>query len=122
MLKRTSHAEAEQAILGCSGLRRLRELCEGGGWFFQPVLVASELELLVGVRAWPHGWSDTIAIRDLGDAKACRCDPAGGEAWQCAGGLVEVIDGLLELPAPDQAGAPRLARAEAATLWTPRDT
>lgn len=112
----TNYLGIEQEILSCPGLRRLRELCAAGAWFFQPVLVESELELLVGVRTWPHGWSDTIAIRDLGDAKAFRYDPAGGDVWQREGGLVEVIDGLLELPAPDQAGAPRLTRAKADTL------
>jgi hypothetical protein len=118
----TDHGEAEQALVACPGLRRLRELRESGGWFFQPVLVASELELLVGARVWPQGWSDTIAIRDVGDARGFRCDPDGGEVWQRAGGLVEVIDGLLELPAPDQPGAPRLVKAKTARLWTPGDT
>jgi hypothetical protein len=99
----------------------LRELREDGGWVFQPVLVASELELLVGARVWPQGWSDAIAIRDVSDARAYRCDPDGGEVWQREGGLVEVIDGLLELPAPDQPGAPRLVKAKAARLWTPDD-
>jgi hypothetical protein len=113
----TNHAEAEQ----CPGLRRLGELRESGGWVFQPVLVASELELLVGVRVWPQGWSDTIAIRDRNDARGFRCDPDGGEVWQCVGSVVEVIDGLLELPAPDHSDAPRLVKAKAIGLWTPGD-
>lgn len=119
MVKRTDHTDTDQAILDCPGLRRLRELRESGGWVFQPVLVDGGLELLVGARTWPYGWSDAIAIRDLRDAKAFRCDPAGGEVWQREGGLVEVIDGLVELPAPGQPGAPRLVRAKAVTLWTP---
>jgi hypothetical protein len=71
------------------------------------------------LRIWPDGWSDAIAIRDLGDARAFRCDPAGGEVWKREGGLVEVIDGLVDLPAPDQPNAPRLAKATAPELWVP---
>jgi hypothetical protein len=92
-----------------------------GGWCFQPVLVSGELELLTGARMWPDGWSDAIAIRDVSDAKAFRCDPDGGEVWQREGGLDEVVDGILELPAPYQPGAPRLVRGRAPKLWTPGD-
>jgi hypothetical protein len=99
-------------------LHRLIELREGG-WFFQPVPVAGELELVTGARVWLDGWSDAIAIRDLGDARAFRCDPVGGEVWKREGGLVEVIDGLVELPAPDDPGAPRLVKGRAPKLWTP---
>jgi hypothetical protein len=100
-------------------LQRLAELRDGGGWFFQPVSVDGELELLTGARVWPLGWSDAIAIRDLGDARAFRCDPAGGEVWKREGGLVDVIDGLVELPAPDDPSAPRLVKARGPGLWVP---
>src|SRR5690349_5717190 len=80
-------------------LRRLIDLRDGGGWFFQPVQHERDLELLTGARTWLDGWSDAIAIRDLIDARAFRCDPLGGEVWKREGGLIEVIDGLLELPA-----------------------
>ena len=100
-------------------LERLIELRESG-WFFRPVLVDRELELLTGVRMWPDGWSDAVAIRDLGDARAFRCDPAGGEVWQREGGLVDVIDALADLPAPHEPGAPRLVKAAAPDLWLPR--
>jgi hypothetical protein len=83
------------------------------------VLEAGELEVLVGFRLWPDEWLDAIAIRDLSDAQAFRCDPDGGEVWYREGGLVEVIDGLLELPAPDQPGAPRLVKSQTRRLWTP---
>src|SRR5438093_9632385 len=79
-------------------LRRLVDLRKGGGWFFQPVRVDGELELLVGTRTWAQGWSDAIAIRDMRDTRAFRCDPAGGEVWNREGGLVEVVNGLMELP------------------------
>ncbi|MFL6141751.1 MAG: hypothetical protein ACJ72N_07765 [Labedaea sp.] len=39
--------------------------------------------------------------------------------WQREGGLVDVIDGLMELPAPNESGAPRLVRGTAPRLWTP---
>jgi hypothetical protein len=109
--------------LTCTGsaddsVRRLLEL-RHCGWQFQPVLVSGELELLTGARVWPDGWSDAIAIRDLTDAKAFRCDPDGGAVWLREGGLVEVVDGLMELPAPDQPGAPKLVRARTPKLWTP---
>lgn len=100
-------------------LARLVELRHGHGWFFQPVHVRGELELLAGARVWPDGWSDAIAIRDLGDATAFRCDPAGGEVWQREGGLVDVADALAELPAPNEPGAPRLVKGTAPRLWTP---
>jgi hypothetical protein len=99
---------------------RIVDLREGGGWVFQPVCIAGELELLTGIRVWPCGWSDAFAIRDLGDAKGFRCDPAGGEVWKREGGLVEVIEGLVELPLPSAPNAPRLVKTAAPTLWTPR--
>jgi hypothetical protein len=100
-------------------LGRLIDLRDGGGWFFQPVQLEGAVELLAGTRTWPEGWSDALAIRDVGDARAFRCDPAGGEVWQREGGLVEVIDELVELPGPDQPYAPRLVQARAPQLWVP---
>jgi hypothetical protein len=89
------------------------------GWFFQPVQVEGELELVTGARSWPEGWSDALAIRSQGDAKAFRCDPMGGVVWHRQGGLVEVVDGLLELPGPSEPNAPRLVKARAPGLWMP---
>jgi hypothetical protein len=100
-------------------LARLIALRLGGGWFFQPVQVDGVLELVTGSRMWREGWSEALAIRDSGDAKAFRCDPTGGVVWQREGGLVEVVDGLLELPAPDQPNAPRLVKARVPKLWMP---
>lgn len=102
-------------------LRGLVELRDRGGWLFQPVLVDGELELVTGARAWPDGWSDAIAIRDLGDAKAFRCDPTGGEVWKVEGTLTDVLDGLVDLPRPAEPNAPRLVKATTPQLWTPRD-
>jgi len=94
-------------------LRHLLELRESGRWVFQAVLVEGSLDVIAGGRLWPNGWSDAIAIRNVGDAQAFRCDPAGGQVWHREGGLVEVLDGLRDLPAPDQPGAPRLVTATA---------
>lgn len=92
-------------------LWRLLDLREGGHWCFQPVLLNSQLKLVTGARVWLGGWSDAIAIRDLKDAKGFRCDPEGWTVWNREGGLMDVLDGLLELPAPGERNAPRLVKA-----------
>jgi hypothetical protein len=75
--------------------------------------------LVTGVRGWPGGWSDAISIRELCNAKAFRCDHTGGTVWKREGGMVEVIDSLIDLPAPDDPRAPRLVIGTAPSLWTP---
>lgn len=100
-------------------LCRLINLRDQRVWQFIPRHHDGELDLVAGYRVWPRGWSDAIAIANRDDAKGYRCDPAGGEVWGREGGLVEVIDGLAELPAPDQPGAPRLVRGRARRLWVP---
>jgi hypothetical protein len=72
-------------------LWRIVELRESGGWFFRPLLVEGRVELLTAARMWPDQWSDAIAIRNLGDARAFRCDPAGGEVWKREGLRREVL-------------------------------
>jgi hypothetical protein len=111
----------QAALAAYPELWRLVHLREGGQWFFQPVLIDSELELVTGARTWAGRWSDAIAIRDLGDAKAVRCDSAGGEVWNSDGSLVAVIDSLAELPPPDDPKAPRLVKGRAPKLWTPHN-
>ena len=100
-------------------LRRLAAMRRGGDWSFVPVRRGGELELLAGARGWPGGWSDAVAIRDLGDARAFRCDPVGGVVWRREGGMVEVLDSMLELPEPGDPRAPRLVIGTAPRLWTP---
>jgi hypothetical protein len=100
-------------------LQWLIDLRQSGRWTFQPVLLDGELMLVSGWRLWPLGWSEAIAIRDLGDANAYRCDPGGGEVWGREGSLVDVITGLIELPTPGQPGAPTLVKAQRPRLWTP---
>ncbi|MFD2417737.1 hypothetical protein [Amycolatopsis pigmentata] len=100
-------------------LRRLLGLRESGGWFFQPLFSDSRLLVVAGARLWPGGWSDAIAIRTETDAKGLRCDPVGGVVWNREGGVADVLDGLLELPAPHEPNAPRLVTAHAPRLWVP---
>jgi hypothetical protein len=100
-------------------LLRLLSLREQSAWRFMPEYRDGELELLTGARVWSDGWSDAIAIRNRDDAKAFRCDPAGGEVWGREGGLADVLDPLIELPAPYAPHAPMLVKARAPRLWTP---
>lgn len=103
-------------------LRRLLELREGYRWVFEVERDGiGEIQLVVGGRLWPSGWSEAVAIRDLHDVCGCRLDPAHGEVWMREGGLVEVIDELVTLPAPGQPGTPRLVRGRPLPreLWLP---
>ncbi len=101
-----------------TGLITLRE---DRKWRFMPNYLYGELELLVGFYVWlPEGWSDAIAIASRTDARAYRCDPAGGEVWGHEGRLAEVLNLLTELPAPGEPGAPYLVKAKAHRLWVPR--
>jgi hypothetical protein len=100
-------------------LRRLIMLREDRRWRFTPNYRHDEMVLVVGVRVWPLGWSDVVAIADRDDARAARWDPAGGEVKSWEGGLAEVIDALVEVPAPGQFGAPHLVRGPARRLWLP---
>jgi hypothetical protein len=108
------------AVAAFPELGRLVELKTGSGWVFHPVVMDGEIVLLAGWRVWlAGGWSDAIAIRDRGDAKAYRCDAEGGEVWEREGSLVEVTDALIELPAPDEPGAPKLVKGRRPVIWTP---
>ncbi len=53
------------------------------------------------------------------NAAGLRMDYTGGLLWQLDGTLMEVVDGLLALPAPSHPLAPRLVRGRAPKLWTP---
>ena len=101
-------------------LRRLIGLRDQRVWQFVLRPRDGVIDLVAGVRVWPQGWTDAIAIAGSDDAKAFRYDPAGGEVWGREGGLAEVIDGLEELPGPNEPGAPRLVRGPARRrLWVP---
>ena len=78
------------------------------GWVFVPHVTDGQVVLLTGVRMWPGGWADAVGILGAGDAQAARTDPDGGLVWRRAGTVVEVADGLLDLPPPHSPDAPRL--------------
>jgi hypothetical protein len=112
-----NHTETA-AVQAFPQLQRLIEL-KCGGWIFQPIAVDGDVVMLGGWRVLGDGWTEAMVIRDLGDAKAYRCNPVGDEVWKHEGGLVDTIDRLIELPAPGEAGAPTLAIGRHPTLWTP---
>lgn len=100
-------------------LRKLQDLITAGWNFLPRVNSDQQLTEIVGVHTWPDGSADAIRVRYTTDAAALRTDPDGGVVWQLDGTLVEVVDGLLGLPAPDAPGAPRLVKATTSWLWTP---
>jgi hypothetical protein len=93
------------------------------GWTFGPAGRSDDGEPvpLIGTRAWPGGWTDAISIRSITDARAWRSTPddSPGVVWELTGGVESLVRELLDLPAPDQPGAPRLVKAPAPRLWTP---
>src|SRR5204862_1209407 len=68
-------------------LRRLLLLRDGGKWRFEWQWIREDLGLLTGFRLWPGGWNDALAVLDVDDAKAFRCDGDSGEVWGVAGTL-----------------------------------
>ena len=74
---------------------------------------------LHGIRAWPGSDQvDAIRVRSLTDAMGIRIDADNGELWRREGGLVEVVDGLRELPPPGHRLAPRLVKGRTESgLW-----
>ncbi|MFE0020702.1 hypothetical protein [Amycolatopsis sp. NPDC059021] len=97
------------------GLIDLRD----AGWAFFPTLVDGQVVQVRGVRPWPQGWADAIAVRYTTDAYALRCDSVGGVVWRREGTLRDVVDGLLELPSPLERGAPRLVKVTMSGLSAP---
>lgn len=104
-------------------LQRLLDL-DAAGWTWMPPPLDEEgtpLEVH-GVRVWSGEPPDVDAlrIRSATEAAAVRTDWQGGVLWRRDGGLVEVIDKLLELPPPASPFAPRLVIGSAPRdLWLP---
>ena len=105
-----------EALVEFPQLQRLIDL-RNAGWTFLPTTVNGEITEIHGLRVWPEGWADALRVRYVTDARAVRGDHSGAITWQHDGGLTEVIDGLMSLPAPDDRLAPRLVIAPAARLW-----
>jgi hypothetical protein len=106
-------------------LRKLRDLVDANSafrhWYDKGTLVK-----VTGLYQWPGGFVDTVRVGDTTDAAGMRCDHSGEVLWELDGGLVEVVDGLLTLPAPVH---PRRAPAGTGHLavdpvklvsWSPR--
>jgi hypothetical protein len=99
-------------------LQRLIDLRDAG-WLLLPTTVDGQVVEVHGVRTWPEGWADAIRVRYITDAVGLRTDHIGGISWKRDGTLTDVIDGLLDLPQPDNRLAPRLIIGHSPTLWTP---
>lgn len=101
-------------------LQRLADLRDQGGWHFtgQHNVEGDEATFITGVRGWPDGSADLLVVRNFTEARARRTNQAGGTVWRLEGGLGEVIDGLLELPAPDDPNAPTRVIGPNPGMWT----
>ena len=98
-------------------------LCARGFWFQAVHGESGEVAVLVGSYGWPecydrlHLWSEDQAI-------AARSVPSGRPGaddvlWTYQDGALPTIQALLDLPKPDEPGAPRLARRPPSGLWLP---
>jgi len=107
------------AVAAFPELQRLIDLRDAS-WIWLPSIRDGDLAEVHGVRTWSGGWADAIRVRFTTDAKGLRTDHAGGVVWSLEGTLLDVLDGLAALPAPDERGAPRLVKCSAPRdLWTP---
>jgi hypothetical protein len=82
-----------------------------------------EVAVLVGWYGWPgcydrvHIWAEDQAIA----ARVVPSEVSGADevVWSCEGEALPTIQALLELPEPDEPGAPHLTRRPPAGLWLP---
>ena len=79
--------------------------------------------MLVGAYGWPECY-DRLHIWDEHEAVAARAVPSGRHGaedvvWTYADRAAPTIEALLELPAPGERGAPKLARRAPDELWLP---
>ncbi len=93
-----------------------------GSWRWMPPArdeSTGEILELHGLRLWPQSDQvDGIRVRSDTDTVGVRIDADSGELWKREGGLVEVVDGLRELPAPGHRLAPRLVKGRTKSgLW-----
>jgi hypothetical protein len=113
--------DAEQkAMAAYPELQRLIDI-RNAGWIFQVASTEGTVSVK-GLYIWnPAGisWADMIQIRDLTDAAAVRLNPNRQLVWQYEGDMVGAIDGLLQLPQPDDPFAPRLVIGKVGKLWVP---
>lgn len=113
----------EEAIRRYPKLASLRALADRGWKFFTREAGDGQLLQLDGFYCWPHEVTDAIAIYAETNAKGLRTlGDQNDIVWKRIGTVAEVIDGLLELPAPGLPNAPRLVKGSASKLWTPRSS
>lgn len=75
---------------------------------------------LDGFLCWPDGsTTDALSVHSETNAFGVRTVGDGDIVWKRTGTLTDVIEGLLELPAPGEPNAPRLVIANGSPLWTP---
>jgi hypothetical protein len=101
-------------------LQRLIDIRELG-WVFR-VEPAGQLIVVKGLYLHTVGmvyWADMLEIRALTDAAAVRLNPDREVVWNVTGSLVDIIDGLCQLPHPSSPGAPRLVLGRVDRLWVP---
>ncbi|HEX7308743.1 hypothetical protein [Lentzea sp.] len=79
-----------------------------GGWRFLPL--GPEDEFLDGFHKWPGGWTDSLRVKNEGDALGIRTDRDNAITWEFAGSLADVVHEFMVLPHPGDRLAPRLAR------------
>ena len=92
-----------------------------GGWRFSTV-THEGIPNVKGMYVWhttTRSWGDCIQIRNINDAAAGRLNPMKEMVWKYAGDMVGAIEGLLELPHPEDPNAPRLVTGTVRGLWTP---
>ncbi|MFJ9782587.1 hypothetical protein ACIRSS_23600 [Amycolatopsis sp. NPDC101161] len=90
-------------------------------WEYLPTFDADGLlERFTGSFPWQvDGFVDALCVKSETDAAAIRVDHAGGKAWERDGGALDVLQQLVDLPAPSSPLAPRLVIGSAPRMWTP---
>lgn len=75
---------------------------------------------LDGFLCWPDGvTTDALSVHSETNAFGVRTIGESDIVWQLIGTLPDVIEGLLQLPAPHEPNAPHLVIANGSPLWTP---
>jgi hypothetical protein len=101
----------------------LRKLVERGFRFHHLDNGEEGISVVIGWFGWPE-FDDRIQINGENDAIAARA-PTQATAethdvvWSYHGDTLAAINALLELPRPDEPGAPRLTRSAPSGLWIP---
>jgi hypothetical protein len=113
-----------RAVALYPALQRLVDI-RGIGWVFQ--LVTDDDGGVTAVKGFfMHKvgmvyWADMLQIRNVTDAAAVRLNPERQVVWQATGTMVDIIDGLIQLPHPTSPFAPRLVLGKKPALWVPNN-